>query len=343
MIEDFLPLFLPAIEAEMRRVLDVPGEHLSGHYGMLRYHMGWLDEQFQPVEVASGKRIRPVLVLLACEAAGTPASQALPAAAAVELLHNFSLIHDDIEDDSPMRRHRPTVWALWGRPQAINVGDSMFTLARASLTHLRTLGLPAEQTLEATRIFDETCLRLTEGQYLDMSFETRMDVTVDEYLAMIGGKTAALIAASLELGALVGGAGTADRGHLAEFGRHLGLAFQIQDDILGIWGDEALTGKSAESDILTRKKSLPIVYALQSPQVGPVLARRYTQTMEIADIPEILELLLRAGARQVADDMAQQATDRSLRALQASGVLKDGNPAGQALLELAQALLGRSQ
>ena len=138
MIEEILSHYLPPIEAEMRRVLDLPGDLLTGHYGMLRYHMGWVDPHLQPAQVNSGKRVRPVLVLLACEAAGAPADHALPAAAAVELLHNFSLIHDDIEDDSPTRRHRPTVWALWGRPQAINAGDAMFTLARTALA-----GLPA--------------------------------------------------------------------------------------------------------------------------------------------------------------------------------------------------------
>ena len=343
MIEEILSHYLPPIEAEMRRVLDLPGDHLTGHYGMLRYHMGWLDPQLRPAQVNSGKRVRPVLVLLACEAIGSPADKALPAAASVELLHNFSLIHDDIEDDSPTRRHRPTVWALWGRPQAINAGDAMFTLARTALAGLPARGLAAERTLEAFHVFDETCLRLTEGQYLDMSFESRMDVTVDEYLTMIAGKTAALVGASLELGALVGAAEPDTRQHLAEFGRHLGLAFQIQDDILGIWGDEALTGKSAESDILTRKKSLPVIYALQNPEIGPALARRYTQSMENADIPEVLELLLRAGARQYAEQMAQQATDLSLEALRASGVLAEGNQAGQALLELAKALLDRRQ
>ena len=296
MTAEIFSRYLPPIETEMRRVLDVQGDLLIGHYDMLRYHMGWVDAQRQPAKVNSGKRVRPVLVLLACEAAGAPADHALPTAAAVELLHNFSLIHDDIEDDSPTRRHRPTVWALWGRPQAINAGDAMFTLARTALAGLSARGLPAEETLQAYHIFDETCLRLTEGQYLDMSFENRMDVTVDEYLTMIDGKTAALVGASLELGALVGRAAPDTRQRLAEFGRHLGLAFQVQDDILGIWGDEALTGKSAESDILTRKKSLPVIYALQSPEIGPALAERYTQSMEIADIPEVLELLLRRGS-----------------------------------------------
>ncbi|MCB0200451.1 MAG: polyprenyl synthetase family protein, partial [Anaerolineae bacterium] len=123
MTTDYFDRFLPLIDAEMRKVLGNDFPFYAGHYGMLRYHMGWVDEAFRPAVVNSGKRIRPVLCLLACEAAGAPAERALPAAAALELLHNFSLIHDDIEDDSPTRRHRPTVWALWGRPQAINAGD----------------------------------------------------------------------------------------------------------------------------------------------------------------------------------------------------------------------------
>jgi geranylgeranyl diphosphate synthase type I len=343
MMSETVSRYLPLIEAEMRSALACPNTLLAGHYGMLQYHMGWLDEHFQPAQGNSGKRIRPVLVLLACESTGAPAERAVPAAAAVELLHNFSLIHDDIEDDSPLRRHRPTVWALWGRPQAINAGDAMFTIARTALAGLTDRGLAPDQTLQAYAIFDEACLRLTEGQYLDMSFENQMDVTVEEYLAMIAGKTAALVGASLAMGALIGGASPDVQTHLAAFGRQLGIAFQIQDDILGIWGDEALTGKSAESDILTRKKSLPVIYAFRSPEVGPALISRYANSLDIADVPEVLELLLRAGARQVAEGMAKQATDRALDALHASGVLTPDNQAGQALLELAMALLDRRQ
>ncbi len=252
MINDVVYHYLPLIEAEMQRVIGRAEGAYAGHYGMLRYHMGWVDPQMQPAVVNSGKRIRPVACLLACEAVGGAVEDALPLAAAVELLHNFSLIHDDVEDDSPTRRHRPTVWALWGVPQAINAGDAMFTLARLALHGLGSRPIPPAMAMDACMIFDQACLRLTEGQYLDMSFEGRLDVSVDEYLAMIEGKTAALLSASLELGALVGGADQATRGHLAHFGRSLGLAFQMEDDILGIWGDEAVTGKSAASDILAR-------------------------------------------------------------------------------------------
>ncbi len=342
MTNDIFTHLLPLIDAEMRKVLGNDDTVYAGHYGMLRYHMGWVDERFQPAVVNSGKRIRPVLCLLACQAAGAPAERALPAAAALELLHNFSLIHDDIEDDSPTRRHRPTVWALWGRPQAINAGDAMFTLARTALSGLAAQGVPSDSVLEAFRIFDETCVRLTEGQYLDMSFEGRLDVTVDEYLTMIGGKTAALLGASLEIGALVGGASSETRAALAEYGRNLGLAFQIQDDILGIWGDEAVTGKSAASDILTRKKSLPVAYALHDPQVGDALQAIYARPIDANDVPTVLAMLADAGAQPYAAAAAQSAHHHALEALDASDVLADGNPAGQALLALSESLLNRN-
>lgn len=341
MIQDYFERFLPLVEAEMRRVIGGAEGQFVGHYGMLRYHMGWVDAALQPAVVNSGKRIRPVVCLLACEAVGGAVDDALPAAAAVELLHNFSLIHDDVEDDSPTRRHRPTVWALWGVPQAINAGDSMFTLARLALHGLAGRPVPAAAAMDACTVFDYACLRLTEGQYLDMSFEGRLDVTVDEYLLMIGGKTAALLSASLELGALIGRASQPTRGHLAEFGRSLGLAFQMEDDILGIWGDEALTGKSAASDILTRKKSLPVVYALENPLVGEALRARYARPIEPAAVPAVLDLLARAGARDYVAQAAQAAHQAALNALSASGVLADDNPGGKALLELAEVLLQR--
>jgi geranylgeranyl diphosphate synthase type I len=195
--------------------------------------------------------------------------------------------------------------------------------------------------MDACMIFDNACLRLTEGQYLDMSFEGRLDVSVDEYLLMIEGKTAALLSASLELGALVGGADEATRRYLAEFGRSLGMAFQMQDDILGVWGDEAVTGKSAASDILTRKKSLPVVYALENPLVGEALRTRYAEPIEPADVSAVLHLLAQAGAQDYTAQAARSAHQAAMNALHASGVLANGNAAGKALGEMAEMLLGR--
>ncbi|MER2599014.1 MAG: polyprenyl synthetase family protein [Caldilineales bacterium] len=342
MLSSFFSRYLPLINAEMRRAIGDETMLYAGHYGMLRYHMGWLDQAFAPVNISTGKRIRPLVCLLACEALHGDPAAALPAAAALELVHNFSLIHDDVEDDSPLRHHRATVWALWGVPQAINAGDALFTLARLALQRLPDT-LPASVQLAAYAVFDRACLRLTEGQYLDMSFEQRLDVSVDEYLAMIGGKTAALLSASVEMGALLSGTDATARSHLTEFGYNLGVAFQIQDDILGIWGDEEVTGKSAASDILTRKKSLPVAHALHHPAVATAMRARYAQPITSADVPAVLALLEEAGSQAYARAQTEAAHSAALAALQRSGVVVADNPAGLALLELAETLLRRDR
>jgi len=185
--------WVPEIEAFMRQMITGEREVLRGLYGMLRYHLGWEDQLGKPDSADSGKRVRPLIVLLACLAAGGEPQKAIPAAAAVELLHNFSLIHDDIEDRSSTRRHRATLWSWVGEAQAINTGDTMFTVARMTLSSLGDEGISPKRLLDAQSIFDQTSLRLTEGQYLDISFETRTDVALSEYLTMIAGKTAALV------------------------------------------------------------------------------------------------------------------------------------------------------
>jgi geranylgeranyl diphosphate synthase, type I len=193
--------YVPLIEREMRALLSPPPSRAALHYQIMEYHMGWRDETLAPAHAPAGKRIRPLLCVLGALASGGLAEQALPAAAGLELLHNFSLIHDDIEDQSPTRRHRPTAWTLFGLPIAVNAGDGMFSLAHRAFLLLPERGVPAAATLAALQRFEETCLALTEGQYLDMSFEGRSDVTVDDYYAMIAGKTGALLAAAPEIGA----------------------------------------------------------------------------------------------------------------------------------------------
>lgn len=252
------------IDAELRASL--ASLQLPLH-DMLRYHLGWLEADGSPGPGLVGKALRPTLCLLASDAVSGRHDRALPTAAAVELVHNFSLIHDDVQDGDRQRRHRPTVWSVWGQPQAINAGTATYAAAALALERLADHGVPAEMRLRANATLHRACLRLLEGQYLDLAFETRTEVSVDEYLAMVGGKTAALIAASLALGALVADPGLRpaavehDRrvDALARMGEHLGLAFQIRDDMLGIWGDEDATGKPVGADIRARKKSLPIV------------------------------------------------------------------------------------
>lgn len=337
-IQEAMARYLPLIEGALREALQTPHAHLAAHHGMMHYHLGWVDERFQPKPARGGKRLRPLLCLLACEAAGGDVHDALPAAAAIEILHNFSLVHDDIEDNSPTRRGRPAVWALWGVPQAVNVGDALFALAHRTLGRLWERDMPAERVLAAILAFDEACVALTEGQYLDMSFEERSDVTVDEYLRMIQGKTAALMGIATQLGALLAGASQEIIIHFHRFGEKLGVAFQIEDDILGIWGDEALIGKSAASDILEKKKTLPVVYALRS-EVGERLRAIYRKPeLTAEDLPSVLALLEEVEARQYAERMAEEAHRQALEALAATGL------SAKALLplrEIAASLRGR--
>ncbi len=335
---EFAEHWLPRVEAEMQEVLRCPDPMLAGHYRMMHYHMGWLDEQFRPGRFPTGKRIRPLLCLLACQEVGGQPEDALPAAAALEIFHNFSLIHDDIEDQDATRRHRPTLWALWGTAQAINVGDGMFALAYMALLRLAQRGLEPSRLLSIVERFTRTAVALAEGQHLDLGFERRDRVTVEEYLRMIQGKTASLLAASLAIGAAVGGADPGAQEALSRFGHNLGMAFQIRDDILGIWGDPTVTGKPAGSDVLRRKKSLPLLYALAHPEVGPVLQSRWTRALGPEDMPEILELLDQAGARTYAEETLRGFHRAGIQALEeALGIRASTSP----LMALADELVER--
>lgn len=333
-IQAYQDRYLPLLEAEMRAALGADGL-IAPFYDMMRYHMGWLDAHLRPVHAPAGKRLRPLLCMLVCEAVGGEVAHALPAAAAIELVHNFSLIHDDIEDDSETRRHRATVWKLWGLPHGINCGDGMFSVALLQLSHLSERGVPPERSLQAQRIMLETCLRLTEGQYLDMEFERRMDVDMESYLWMIGHKTAALIACATRLGALLGGASESVVEAYGRFGKNLGLAFQVIDDILGIWGQEDEIGKSARSDILTRKKTLPIVHVLRDPELQGLYARELSEQ----DVDPVLAILERHQAQAYANQQATAFSARAMEALQETG---QTSAAHGSLYEFAESLLKRS-
>lgn len=333
-LKEFIEEMQPEIEKSLQAsVLLADGQGLEEFHEMLAYHMGWVGEGAGPD--ARGKRIRPLMVLLTAASAGGEWRRALPAAAAVELVHNFSLIHDDIEDNSPLRRGRATLWTRWGIPQAINAGDAMFTVA-----HLSLLGLAetasARAALEANRILQKTCLHLTQGQYLDISYEARGDLNLAAYWPMVGGKTAALLAACTELGALAAQAPEARQAAYRQFGWTLGLAFQAQDDLLGIWGDSAVTGKSADSDLVSGKKSLPVLFGLE--QNGP-FARRWREGPingeQVADLARQLEA---EGARQYTQERANALTDQALEALEKA---QPEGEAGRALKELAAQLLKR--
>jgi len=341
-LREALDTYLPPIEEELRACMSPPTESPPAFFGMMHYHLGWTDAHFQPVQVKAGKRLRPLFTLLTCRAAGGNPHDALPAAAAVELIHNFSLIHDDIEDQSDTRRGRPTVWALWGEAQAINAGDAMFALAHLALHRLSQRGVSAERVVAAFRILDQTNLALCRGQHLDLDFENRLDVDTDAYLTMIRGKTAALLGCAGQLGALVASGDPALTDRYRRLGEGLGLAFQIQDDVLGIWGEPQVTGKPVGDDIRQHKKSLPVVYVLgrQGNSEAERLRAIYAQTtLSEADVAEAIALLEACQARAYAEELARYYLETALTELEAA---RPEPEAGEALRELAHFLIQRS-
>jgi geranylgeranyl diphosphate synthase type I len=334
---------LVAVDGEMRAclALDVVAA-LAPFYGMMQYHLGWKDAALRPAEGPVGKLLRPLLCLAACQVTGRWET-AVPAAAALELVHNFTLIHDDIEDHSPLRRGQPTVWNLWGIAQAINAGDGLFILARHALLRLRDRGVPPETILEAVAFLDRTILRICEGQYLDLSFERRVDVDEPAYTGMIARKTAALLEAAVYLGALVGGADAAAQAALRSYGEFLGLAFQVQDDLLGVWGVEERTGKPAAADVYGRKLGLPAVYALANtpPADRALLTQVYSGEGPVTprDVAAVLAVMERVGTRAYVEQVAERYLRQALAAL-------EGAPAGPArtdLADIAASLVGRQR
>ncbi len=223
------------------------------------YHFGWIDAEGRPAHGDSGKAVRPALALLSAEAAGRAPEVGIPGAVAVELVHNFSLLHDDLMDGDEQRRHRDTVWKVYGPEQAILVGDALFALANEILLELGTV-----EAGRATRRLTTATRKLIDGQAQDISYEHRERVTVEECLEMEGNKTGALLACAVSIGAVLGGADDHTADTLEAYGYHLGLAFQAVDDLLGIWGDPEATGKQTWSDLRQRKKSLPVVAALDA-------------------------------------------------------------------------------
>ncbi|QFZ19566.1 family 2 encapsulin nanocompartment cargo protein polyprenyl transferase [Saccharothrix syringae] len=281
--------------------------------GIAAYHLGWSDEHGGPTGADAGKALRPALALLAAGVVGGTAEQALPAAVAVELVHNFSLLHDDVMDGDTTRRHRPTAWSVFGANPAILAGDSLLVLA---LDVLADSGRPAAGLLAAA------VQRLIDGQSADLSFERRADVRPEECVRMAEDKTGALVGASCALGALFGG-GRADQvDRLRRFGEGVGLAFQFVDDLLGIWGDPEVTGKPVHSDLRNRKKSLPVVAALNSDdEAGRELRALYHRAgpLSEADLARAAHLVESCGARAWSQARADDLLARATTHLRAAG------------------------
>ena len=302
---------LAEIRAALQKVSNLPpaSESDFDFYEYMRYHLGWVDATFAPVSSNPGKLLRPTLLLLAYEAAGADGpgdcapgdtaylARALPAAAALELTHNFTLIHDDIEDGDVERRHRATLWKLWGVPQALNTGDGMFALARLTLWGVLERGVEPDIAVKLGAALDYACLVIAEGQYLDISFEERQAVSVATYFDMIRRKTAVLMACAAEMGALLGTRKAETIASLRSFGEAIGIAFQVRDDMLGVWASAAESGKTVAGDIYRRKKSLPILHALEHASLSDRqrLLHIYNQENPVSplQVEEVLDIFAR--------------------------------------------------
>ncbi|MCL4239059.1 MAG: polyprenyl synthetase family protein [Anaerolineae bacterium] len=333
---------LAAIDAEMRAVRQQQVEIAPLLWEMLDHHFGWGagTSGFQPG--ASGKRVRPLLMALVAQAISGEYRHVLPAAAALEFLHNFTLIHDDVMDHSAERRHRPTVWALWGGDQAINAGDGLYALANLAVANLLHAEVPASKAVRAAQVLAQACLWTAEGQVLDMSFAGREQVTTAEYLTMIAHKTGGLLEAATKIGALLSSDDEPVIRAYAQFGRDLGLAFQVRDDYLGVWGDEAATGKSATGDIREKKKSYPVLVAFERAAAADqaVLRRIYAQeALSDEDVADVLDILERSGAIAETDRSASEYFERALAHLDATGI---ANPTQDGLRQLAAFLIRRA-
>jgi geranylgeranyl diphosphate synthase type I len=324
-----------SIEEDLRASL-VP---LQNEYGtemveMIAHHLGWNENDNK----GTGKRIRPLLTLLSCGALGGEWAAAVPIASAVELIHNFSLVHDDIEDNSATRRGRPTIWKQWGVPKAINLGDSLFVLSRMASYRLNLHKIPPHRIVKVLEFLDDACLELTIGQQLDLSFEEIEIVGLETYLRMIQGKTSALIAAATTCGGMIAGAPDAKIEILSTYGHHLGLAFQIRDDILGIWGETSITGKPTNDDLLSRKKTLPILFGLNESQ-------RFKELWEIESVEEEILLAMREALEtsRALPYCIEKVELHTKSALSALNSLNGKEPFQSELTHLTDNLLNRAQ
>ena len=311
------------IEEELGRAVPESGGppfDRNGVHLLLCYHLGWVDRHGDPAASASsqGKALRPTLCMFACEALNPDYARAMPAAAALELIHNFSLLHDDIQDQDLERRHQPTAWSLWGIPKALVAGDAMQSTGDLVMLKVAQEGVSAEVALKVSSILTGSYMEMIEGQCLDLEFEGRTDITTAEYLHMIACKTGALIRCGLETGALLADGDEAAVRAFARFGDGLGRAFQIRDDYLGIWGDEATLGKATGNDIRRRKKSYPVVFALERASGAALdnLQRIYSKTeLEEDDVQRVLAILDEVGARENSQALTESAANRALEAL----------------------------
>lgn len=299
------------------------------------YHFGWMDREGNPIPDGGGKGIRPALAVLSAEAAGAAGEVGALGGAAVELIHNFSLVHDDIIDDDTERRHQPTVWAAWSVGDAVIVGDALHTLAFELLLDETT----PERVAAAQRLARGTSAMIA-GQSDDMSFDRRPQVTLADCLEMEARKTGALLSFAASVGAVLAGAPAATVEVLETYGHHLGIAFQAVDDVLGIWGDPSVTGKAAGNDLRERKRSMPVAAVLEGGgETAIQLAAMYTGTDTEFSVEKLADMIADAGGRSITEQIAADHLGLALEAASSDHLQK---AAAAELATVAQFVVDRS-
>lgn len=320
--DDLFGTIVADIEAEIHAVRVEQQIVAPLLWEIIDYQFGWDADSQASGKNISGKKVRPVLMAVVAQAVCGTYRHVLPAGAALELIHNFTLIHDDVMDQSHTRRHRPAVWTRWGTTQAINSGDGLFALSNLAMARLLRHNLPAVKVVEAGRALSQATLWTCEGQILDIGFETRDTVTPDEYLTMIAHKTGTLIEVAAYIGALLSTDDEAIILGYKSFARNLGIAFQMRDDYLDVWGDKTKLGKPG-TDIREKKKAYPILVTLEraSEADRAILHRIYAQdVVSDADVDRVLEVMARVDAAAHTDAIATQYYERAMQQLASTGI-----------------------
>lgn len=327
-VQDILKKYSAGVDDEIQKALDTVDPQN-------------LHDASKHIIKAGGKKIRPSLVLLSAESVGGRMEGAYKTAAAVELIHTFSLIHDDIMDEDEMRRGMPSVHTLWGQSMAILAGDILFSLAFELIAQTHNENIPSRRVIKALNTVVDACIKICEGQAYDMGFEGKLDVNESEYLNMIYKKTAALIAAATKAGAILGGGSEKQVEALSEYGRLIGMAFQIQDDYLDVVSDAEKLGKPVGSDIAEGKMTLMVVHTLSQASADDkqtLISILENNSNETEEIQKAINIFTNYGSINYARDIALESVENAKKLLD----VVDDSPAKEALYLLADFMLQRS-
>lgn len=328
---------LEPVEQALKDLIKARGKIAPLFKQMVNHHYGWEEKT---ISTTKGKRIRPLLTMLVGKSLNGHTKSLVYAAAAVEMIHNFTIIHDDIMDESKQRRHRPTLWSIWGSGQAINAGDGVFALAYFA-TRIIGKELGEAKALQVVNFLTDACLDIVEGQMLDMSYQHALSVPKSDYITMISKKTGVLLECACRCGAVISTDSTKTINSYGKYGLNLGIAFQIRDDYLGIWGEEKITGKPSGIDILERKKSFPAIWALEnsSSSTRKELIRLYSQpNLHDRDIEKIKKIFTALGADKYTKQLAYEYYNKAVDSLRKT---TQNTEYDVALLELAEFLIER--